>query len=88
MAFDKEHQAVFKWRCAKIWEFYSKLWNELNLAEQSTMKNRILIGTCLLATISAVYLMSRSGKLQICSQHLIGGGPITVCLKLIQSRCS
>ena len=28
------------------------------------MKNRILIGTCLLATISAVYLMSRSGTLQ------------------------
>jgi hypothetical protein len=32
MAFDKEHQAVFEWRCAKTWEFYSKLWNELNLA--------------------------------------------------------
>lgn len=28
------------------------------------MKNRIVIGTCLLATISAVYLMSRSGTLQ------------------------
>ena len=32
MAFDKEHEAVFKWGCAKTWVFYSKLWDELNLA--------------------------------------------------------
>ena len=32
MSFGKEHEAVFKWRCAKTWVFYSKLWDELNLA--------------------------------------------------------
>jgi len=32
MGFDEEHEAVFKWRCAKTWVFYSKLWDELNLA--------------------------------------------------------
>ena len=31
MSFDKEHEAVFKWQCAKTWECYSKLWDELDL---------------------------------------------------------
>ena len=31
MLFGGEHEAVFKWRCAKTWEFYSKLWDEFNL---------------------------------------------------------
>jgi hypothetical protein len=31
MDFKEEHEAAFKWRCSKTWEFYSKLWDELNL---------------------------------------------------------
>jgi len=31
MHFDEEHEAVFKWRFAKTWVFYPKLWDELNL---------------------------------------------------------
>ena len=30
MVFDEEHEAVFKWQCAKTWVFYSKLWDELD----------------------------------------------------------
>jgi hypothetical protein len=32
MDFKGEHEAVFKWQCAKTWAFYSKLWDELNLS--------------------------------------------------------
>ncbi len=31
MLFGIEHEAVFKWRCSRTWEFYSKLWDELDL---------------------------------------------------------
>lgn len=31
MSFKAEHEAVFKWECAKTWVFYSKLWDELDL---------------------------------------------------------
>ncbi len=31
MEFKEEHEAVFKWQCAKTWKFYEHLWNALDL---------------------------------------------------------